>query len=296
MIGGHLQTMERFLRSGAEVMDAYLSGAAPVLIEHARAAAARRDRAVDRGDRAPHDPALDLDHDLYLRHHTLGRAVSRTDPQLAALAVMPLAMSIEMLAEAGACLLPDSSSPACVTCARTRWLAVGERPSTVQLHARRIEPADGEHAPPSTSRWRRSTRPATVSPVDRRCRVARKRGPPRRRRRCDRRFRMRRRHAGRLTSSTTRRCSTGRSGRACGRRRGRSARRPRRRCARCREPGCCATTTTPDSCSTRCCSTLPVSSIGFWAAQRLDRAKVVFPFRMAALDLYGAAAACGRRR
>ena len=38
--------------------------------------------------------------------------------------------------------------------------------------------------------------------------------------------------------------------------------------------------------------------IGFWAAQRLDRAKVVFPFRMAALDLYapppqpGAALSC----
>ena len=117
-------------RRGAEVMDAYLSGAAPVLLEQARRPLLGDDRAVDRPDRARDAAACSTStDDLYLRHHTLGRAVSRTDPELTALAVMPLAMSIEMLAEAGACLLPDLVVTGLRDVRATRWLAVGERPT-----------------------------------------------------------------------------------------------------------------------------------------------------------------------
>jgi acyl transferase domain-containing protein/phosphopantetheinyl transferase (holo-ACP synthase) len=144
MIGGHLQTMERFLQSGAEVMDAYLSGAAPVLIEHARLPLLGEIVQWTEETELLTTQLLDLDHDLYLRHHTLGRAVSRTDPELTALAVVPLAISIEMLAEAGACLLPDLVVTGLRDVRAARWLAVGERPTTVQLHARQIEAPDGE--------------------------------------------------------------------------------------------------------------------------------------------------------
>ena len=48
------------------------------------------------------DPA----EDLYLRDHTFGRDVSALDPDAMALAVMPMTMSLEILAEAAACLLP----------------------------------------------------------------------------------------------------------------------------------------------------------------------------------------------
>jgi acyl transferase domain-containing protein/phosphopantetheinyl transferase (holo-ACP synthase) len=143
MVDGHLQTMERFLQTGAEVMDAYLSGAAPVLLEQARRPLLGTILEWTDQTELVTSRALDLDRDLYLRHHTLGQAVSRTDPELTALAVMPLAMSIEMLAEAGACLLPELVVTGLRDVRAARWLAVGERPTTVQLHARRIDAQDG---------------------------------------------------------------------------------------------------------------------------------------------------------
>jgi phosphopantetheinyl transferase (holo-ACP synthase) len=142
MVDGHLQRMEQFLQTGAEVMDAYLSGAAPVLLEQARRPLLGTILEWTDQTELVTSRVLDLDRDLYLRHHTLGRAVSRTDPQLTALALMPLAMSIEMLAEAGACLLPELVVTGLRDVRAARWLAVGERPTTVQLHARRIAAQD----------------------------------------------------------------------------------------------------------------------------------------------------------
>ena len=142
MVDGHLQRMEQFLQTGAEVMDAYLSGAAPVLLEQARRPLLGTILQWTDQTELVTSRVLDLDRDLYLRHHTLGRAVSRTDPQLTALAVMPLAMSIEMLAEAGACLLPELVVTGLRDVRAARWLAVGERPTTVQLHARRLDADD----------------------------------------------------------------------------------------------------------------------------------------------------------
>ncbi len=143
LVDGHLQTMGQFLQTGAEVMDAYLSGAAPVLLEQARRPLLGTILQWTDQTELVTSRVLDLDRDLYLRHHTLGRAVSRTDPQLSALAVMPLAMSIEMLAEAGACLLPELVVTGLRDVRAARWLAVGERPTTVQLHARRVDAQAG---------------------------------------------------------------------------------------------------------------------------------------------------------
>ncbi|HWF26755.1 MAG TPA: acyltransferase domain-containing protein, partial [Solirubrobacteraceae bacterium] len=136
---GHLQTMERFLESGAEVMHAYLSGAAPVILEHDRRPLLGTVLSCSDEDELVTSVTLDLDEDLYLRHHTLGRAVSRTDPGLTALALMPLAMSIEILAEAGACLVPGLVVTGLREVRGHRWLAVGEEPATVEVHARRLE-------------------------------------------------------------------------------------------------------------------------------------------------------------
>jgi acyl transferase domain-containing protein/phosphopantetheinyl transferase (holo-ACP synthase) len=138
-LAGHLQTMERFLDSGAEVMHAYLSGAAPVMLEHARRPLLGTVISWSEEDELVTSLTLDLDEDLYLRHHTLGRAVSRTDPGLTALALMPLAMSIEILAEAGACLVPGQVVTGLREVRGHRWLAVGEEPRTVEIRARRLE-------------------------------------------------------------------------------------------------------------------------------------------------------------
>lgn len=77
------------------------------------------------------DPA----EDLYLRDHTLGRTVSKTDPSLPALAVMPLSMSLEILAEAAACVLPGNRVTGLRDVTAYRWLSWGNEPQTLQVIA-----------------------------------------------------------------------------------------------------------------------------------------------------------------
>jgi acyl transferase domain-containing protein/phosphopantetheinyl transferase len=79
------------------------------------------------------DPA----EDLYLRDHTLGRAVSDIDPDLLALAVMPLTMSMEIMAEAAALLVPDRMVVGLRDLRAYRWIAFDDQPQELQVSARR---------------------------------------------------------------------------------------------------------------------------------------------------------------
>jgi hypothetical protein len=72
------------------------------------------------------DPAKDL----YLRDHTLGRAVSDADPDLLPLAIMPLTMSLEILAEAAASLMPGRTVVGLRDVRAHRWIAFDGRPQT----------------------------------------------------------------------------------------------------------------------------------------------------------------------
>jgi malonyl CoA-acyl carrier protein transacylase len=79
------------------------------------------------------DPAVDL----YLRDHTLGRDVSVADPELLALPVMPLTMSMEVLAEAAAFLAPGRKVVGFRNLRAFRWIAFDEGPQELQVTARR---------------------------------------------------------------------------------------------------------------------------------------------------------------
>ena len=143
-LDGHFATMERFLQTGAEVMQAYLGSAIPVVVEQARRPLLGFVRAWEPESELIAQRRLELDEDVYLRHHTLGGTVSRFDPGLTALAVMPLAMSIEILAEAASCLLPGLVVTGLRDVRAHRWLDVGERGKSVEVSARRIS---GERDP-----------------------------------------------------------------------------------------------------------------------------------------------------
>jgi phosphopantetheinyl transferase len=84
------------------------------------------------------DPA----EDAYLLHHTLGANVSRADPALTGLAIMPMAMSLELLAEAAAALVGGHVVTGLLDVRAHRWLAWGEAPRTLELTAARVA-ADG---------------------------------------------------------------------------------------------------------------------------------------------------------
>jgi len=140
VLDGHVTLMGQFLASGADVMRAYMPSAAltapaaPPLL----------------GTIVHHDPereltaqrVIDLREDRYLLDHTFGRSVSREDPDLPALVVMPLAMSLELVAEAAAALFPALTVTALHEVRGHRWLIAEEDPTTVELTAR-AEPAAG---------------------------------------------------------------------------------------------------------------------------------------------------------
>jgi acyl transferase domain-containing protein/phosphopantetheinyl transferase len=87
---------------------------------------------------------LDIDEDLFLHDHTLGRRVSVTDVGLLALPIVPLTMSMEMLAEAAAALLPDKLVVEMKDIRAYRWIALDEGRLTLRLTARRKATAVGQ--------------------------------------------------------------------------------------------------------------------------------------------------------
>jgi malonyl CoA-acyl carrier protein transacylase/phosphopantetheinyl transferase len=133
---GYLQTMERFLNMQGEVMQAFISRArvsqtpAPLpfvgtvtsLIPGQELVALRR---------------IDLKEDTFLQDHTLGRAVSLADEELKGLPVVPLTVSMEMLAEAASVLLPGKRLVGMKEVRAYRWLALDQEQLTLQLIARR---------------------------------------------------------------------------------------------------------------------------------------------------------------
>jgi acyl transferase domain-containing protein/phosphopantetheinyl transferase len=80
------------------------------------------------------DPA----EDRYLLDHTLGRSISTIDPGLHALAVMPLAMSLEILAEAASCLIPNCVVIGFRSIQARRWIAWEDQPKGLEISAKRL--------------------------------------------------------------------------------------------------------------------------------------------------------------
>ena len=73
----------------------------------------------------------------FLRHHTLGRDVSRIDPEATGLAVMPFTMSMEMLAEAAELLQPGKVVVGMKELRAYRWIPLERDHVTVTLVATR---------------------------------------------------------------------------------------------------------------------------------------------------------------
>lgn len=72
----------------------------------------------------------------WLADHTFGRDVSRDDPDLPALAVLPLALAIELMAEAAQTLAPGRLIVRIEGVRAHRWVAFEAGPQTVQVRAR----------------------------------------------------------------------------------------------------------------------------------------------------------------
>jgi phosphopantetheine--protein transferase-like protein len=153
----HLETMEQFLATQEELLQVYFAGAQPAEGDSG-VAVLPEDRPATAGPRqieltypllgtvvswTPSEELVaqrvfDPAEDLYLSDHTLGRGVSTTDQELEALALMPLTMSVEVLAEAAACLVPERRVTGIRDLHAHRWLAWEGEPQTLQITARRL--------------------------------------------------------------------------------------------------------------------------------------------------------------
>src|SRR3546814_13373127 len=79
----------------------------------------------------------DLDHDLFLRDHTLGNAPSASDPSLTGLAVIPFTFSMELVAQL-AMRLSGRSDRVVVSIEHSRgsrWLSLDDLSVTLRMVA-----------------------------------------------------------------------------------------------------------------------------------------------------------------
>ena len=95
------------------------------------------------GSRLRAERQLDLERDWYLRDHTLGGLVSRHDPELHALAVLPFALGLEMLAAAAAPLFPGKALAGFKEIRATGWILLANRTLSVSLLAEKDAASGG---------------------------------------------------------------------------------------------------------------------------------------------------------
>ncbi|MEA2173114.1 MAG: hypothetical protein QOD00_706 [Blastocatellia bacterium] len=178
---GYMQTMERFLNMQGEVMQAFIqrarNGVQPL---QAREAApveppllpeSSQERSETQALMGPSHVSqtvralpfigevislipgqelvalrrIDIQEDAFLLDHTLGRAVSLADEQLTGLPVVPLTLSMEMLAEAASVLLPGKRLIGMREVRAYRWIALDQECLTLQLIALRHLSDNGAH-------------------------------------------------------------------------------------------------------------------------------------------------------
>ena len=78
------------------------------------------------------DPAADG----WLRDHVFGREVSQSDGNLLGLPVLPMAMSVELMAQAAAALKPGNVAVRIEKIRANRWVEFGASPQTIEVRAR----------------------------------------------------------------------------------------------------------------------------------------------------------------
>jgi acyl transferase domain-containing protein/phosphopantetheinyl transferase len=143
----HLRTMQHFLTAQQQFMTTLLGGngssaAAPAPVQ---APAARRPFLneiveVVQGSHAIARHRFDLSTEAVFWDHTLGRDVSTEDPGLLGLPVVPLTVTMEMLAEAGALLAPGRVCIGMRDIRAARWVTIEKPGYTVELTAKQKSP------------------------------------------------------------------------------------------------------------------------------------------------------------
>ncbi len=140
----YLKGMDAFLEVEAKVMGAFLNrrpvaktsnGAAPSQAAQSFPLLGTITALVP-GQELTAVRQLSQQDDLFLRDHALGAKVSVTDPELRPMVVLPLTMSMEILAEAAAVLMPGRVLVGMRDIKANDWIRVDETPVSLQISAR----------------------------------------------------------------------------------------------------------------------------------------------------------------
>lgn len=145
-------TMDEFLSLQQHVMQSVLmvpersplSGAGPGTLAASGTPAARWPLlgaivSVDPGAALVARSTIDLDTHPFLRDHTLGRDVSRTDAGLTGMPIVPFTALVETMAEAASALVPGRVVVGLSDVRVARWLAVGDGPLVLEIRAERAD-------------------------------------------------------------------------------------------------------------------------------------------------------------
>jgi phosphopantetheinyl transferase len=142
----YLKGMESFLDVESEVMGAFLNRARTAGAA-APAAASSSPReypllgtitSLVPGQELTAIRELSQENDIFLRDHALGGPVSLTSPELRPMVVLPLTMSMEILAEAAAALMPGRVLVGMRDIQAHHWIRVEDTPVSLQISARAV--------------------------------------------------------------------------------------------------------------------------------------------------------------
>jgi acyl transferase domain-containing protein/phosphopantetheinyl transferase len=138
----HLRTMQQFLTAQQQFMTALVGGGAAVAVtEPAPAPIGKRPFITEVLDLVPGSHAIalhrfDLNKEAVFWDHTLGRDVSVEDPSLLGLPVVPLTVTMEILAEAAALLEPNRVCTGMRDIRAARWVTIEQPGYAVELTAK----------------------------------------------------------------------------------------------------------------------------------------------------------------
>jgi acyl transferase domain-containing protein/phosphopantetheinyl transferase len=145
----YLQTMERFLDTERRVMSAFLRPLPDTTGVPGQEQGGDRSFAIQ--VHSLHDGRLvgscrvDPDVHVYLQDHTLGGRPSAKDPELLALRVVPLTVSVELMAAAGAILAPGRRLVGMRAVRAHRWIVIDDESRVLGVTAAATSSGEGIH-------------------------------------------------------------------------------------------------------------------------------------------------------
>jgi acyl transferase domain-containing protein len=136
----HLSTMEEFVRAQQEIMTAYLGSSSAA--QPPRSPFFNEIVETVPGVRAVARHHFSAEREIIFQDHAFGRDVSTEDPSLLGLTLVPLTVTMEMLAEGGALLEANKLMVGMRDIRAARWITLEKPGYTVEATARQI--ASGE--------------------------------------------------------------------------------------------------------------------------------------------------------